>query len=120
MPCGDVLTKMMEGGPNRGEIFNYFVTPGSTPDLPHAKQTPLSPSHDSQLLLGAVYCGQYMYIWLITSSKTERACANRNARLLDIVRYGRVRVIDNVGNAEVCIGSEQYLLIGSIPFITTQ
>ena len=37
-------------------------------------------------------------IWMITSSKTERACTNRNARLLDFVRYGWVRVIKVVSN----------------------
>ena len=40
---------------------------------------------------------QLLRIWLIMSSKTERACANRNARLLDFVRYGRVRRL-HIGN----------------------
>ena len=39
------------------------------------------------------YTALSKYIWLITSSKTKRACANRYARLLDLVRLGSVRVI---------------------------
>ena len=93
---------MMGGGRNRGEILLSPPAPGSTPGLPHAKRTPPSPSHDSQLLLGAVYCAQYMYLvdYVITSI-TERACAHRNARLLNFVRYGRVRVTDK----HTCISS---------------
>ena len=37
-------------------------------------------------------CYSRICVWLTTSSKTERACANRNARLLDFVRYGTCRV----------------------------
>ena len=38
------------------------------------------------------YIARSKFIWLVTSSKTERACTNRYARLLDCVRFGSVRV----------------------------
>ena len=85
---------MMGGGQNRGEIFNFSVTPRlelDPPDPLHAKRTtPPPPCHSCQPLLGAVYCAQYMYL-IDYGIKTERACANRNTRLLDFVGY-RVRV----------------------------
>ena len=50
----------------------------------------------------AQYIAPSICIWLITSSKTERACANRNASLLDIVRYGRVRVSTVLQHYALC------------------
>ena len=77
---------MMGGGQNREEIFN-FVFPSPRPGLdPRTFRMP-SELHPRQATTVSYSC-----IWLITSSKTERACANRYARLLDFVRYGRVRV----------------------------
>ena len=83
---GCVLTKMMGGGQNRGEIFIFcwsHPTPGSTPG-PSACQVNHTPAR---------LCPSSMCIWLITSSKSERACANRNTRLLDFVEYGRGRLL---------------------------
>ena len=87
---------MMGGGQNWGEIFNLFVTPRPRLD-PRTLRMP-SEHHPHQAMTVSYPWAQYIApricIWLITSSKTERACANRNARLLDFVRYGRVRVMD--------------------------
>ena len=81
-------------GSKPGRNFHFFChTPprARPPDLPHAKRTtprqatPVSHSW-------AQYIAPSICIWLITSPKTERACANRNTRLLDFVGYGSVRV----------------------------
>ena len=85
---------MMGGGQIRGEMFICFchTRPGLDPG-PSACQT----NHTSRQATPVIHSwAQYIApstcIWLITSSKTERACDNRNTRLLDFVEYGRVRV----------------------------
>ena len=50
-------------GPKPGRNFQFCCHPRARPpDLPHAKRTPPSPSHDSQVLLGAVYYSWAQYI----------------------------------------------------------
>ena len=71
--------KMMGGGQNRSEIFNWFVMHQPGPD-PRTFHMP-SEAHRRQATTVSYSCRQYIArskcIWLITSSKTERACANR-------------------------------------------
>ena len=78
---------MMGGGQN----FIFF---GSTPG-PFACQAKTHPCQAPTVSYSWVqYIAPSIWIWLITSSKTERACTNIYARSLDFVRYGRVGLME--------------------------
>ena len=73
---------MMGGGQNRGEIFNFLVTPRPGLD-PRTFRMP-SEHHPRQATTVSYFWAQYVAlgicIWLITSSKTEQACGMRQQK----------------------------------------
>ena len=80
--CGSVAMKMMGGGQNRSKICCRAPTWVDPRTFHIAKQSPPAASHDSQLLLRAVYIARSECIWLIPSNLNEHA---PTARLLNLV-----------------------------------